>query len=232
MTSREIAELTGKGHSNIMRDIRELLKQGVAEINFELGSYKDANNQERPMYNLTKKGCLILASGYNALLRERIINRWEELELKERNNQLVLPNFNNPAEAARAWAAEYEAKQLAMEKAEKLEKEVIHKEDVIVGLVEDIDLATKRQRITQIIRHNSVNYRERYSVLYKEFELKFHCDISRRMENEEVMESIRPKIKNKMDYIDRVMHMIPQLYEIACKIFENDVEELKKEWDA
>ena len=32
------------------------------------------------MYQLTKKGCLILASGYDALLREKIINRWEELE--------------------------------------------------------------------------------------------------------------------------------------------------------
>lgn len=114
MTSREIAEITGKEHKNVMRDIRELLKQGVAELNFGLGSYKDANNQERPMYNLTKKGCLILASGYNAVLREKIINRWEELETKERQNQLVLPNFNNPAEAARAWAAEYEAKQKAL----------------------------------------------------------------------------------------------------------------------
>lgn len=235
MTSREIAELTGKEHSNVMRDIRNIvnnLGEEKGQFIFEESYYINQQNKEQPMYKLDKKSCLLLASGYSVILRARIINRWEELELKEQKNQLVLPNFNNPAEAARAWAAEYEAKQIAMEKAEKLEKEVIHKEDVIVGLVEDIDLATKRQRITQIIRHNSVNYRERYSVLYKEFELKFHCDISRRMENEEVMESIRPKIKNKMDYIDRVMHMIPQLYEIACKIFEGDVEELKKEWDA
>lgn len=27
------------------------------------------------------------------------------------------------------------------------------------------------------------------------------------------------------------MNMIPELYEIACKLFENDVEELKAEWD-
>ena len=32
------------------------------------------------------------------------------------------------------------------------QKEIIHKEDVIIGLVDDIDLATKRQRITQIVR--------------------------------------------------------------------------------
>ena len=39
------------------------------------------------MYVLTKKGCIILASGYDAVLREKIINRWEELELKERQQQ-------------------------------------------------------------------------------------------------------------------------------------------------
>lgn len=80
ITSLEVAELTGKEHKHIMRDIRNLLDQGVAQTNFGPGSYKDAQNQERPMFLLTKKGCLILASGYDALLREKIIDRWEELE--------------------------------------------------------------------------------------------------------------------------------------------------------
>lgn len=106
--------------------------------------------------------------------------------------------------------------------------EIMHKEDVIIGLVEDIDLATKRQRITQIVRYGaSGNYQDRYSLLYTEFERKYHCNLKLRMESC----TIKPKIKNKMDYIDRQMNMIPQLYEIACKLFENDVEKLKSEWD-
>lgn len=80
MSSLEIAEITGKQHAHVMRVIRVLLEQGVAESNFGLGSYPDANGQERPMYKLTKKGCLILASGYSAVLREKIIDRWESLE--------------------------------------------------------------------------------------------------------------------------------------------------------
>ena len=31
-------------------------------------------------------------------------------------------------------------------------------------------------------------------------------------------------------HLDRVMNKIPQLYELTCKIFENDVESLKKQW--
>ena len=67
MSSIEISELTGRTHKNVMRDIKNLLKQGVSELNFELSSYKqqqpNGGTKEVPMYNLTKKGCLILASG-------------------------------------------------------------------------------------------------------------------------------------------------------------------------
>lgn len=108
-------------------------------------------------------------------------------------------------------------------------KEIIHKEDVIIGLVEDIDLATKRQRITQIVRFGADGkYQERYSLLYGEFERKYHCNLKSRMEGC----TLKPKVRNKMDYIDREMGMIQQLYEIACKLFENDVEKLKSEWES
>ena len=126
MTSLEIAEVTGKQHSHIMRDIRKLLEQGVSESNFGLTSYRQAQpnggSKDVPMYQLTKKGCLILASGYDALLREKIINRWEELENQVRKSEIVMPNFSNPAEAARAWADQYE-RNLALEANNKELKE-------------------------------------------------------------------------------------------------------------
>ena len=83
MTSLEIAEVTGKQHQHIMRDIRAILSQGVDASNFGLTSYTDKSNRQSPCYELTKKGCLILASGDDALLREKIINRWEEFTGKK-----------------------------------------------------------------------------------------------------------------------------------------------------
>lgn len=92
MTSLEIAEVTGKQHAHVMRDIRSLIKQGVNESNFGLilRISKLGNGRERndPYYQLTPKGCLILASGYDALLREKIINRLEKLE---KNSKPQLP---------------------------------------------------------------------------------------------------------------------------------------------
>lgn len=92
MSSLEIAELTGKQHSHVMRDIRNLLEQGVSQSNFGLAEFQDNQGKPRPCYNLTKKGCLILASGYNAKLREKIIDRWEELETEKRNGGYQVPN--------------------------------------------------------------------------------------------------------------------------------------------
>lgn len=90
MTSLQIAEITGKTHSNVMRDIRNILEQleEKHKFNFELmfKITKLGNNAERkdPYYLLTKKDCLLLASSYDANLRAKIINRWEELEENKR----------------------------------------------------------------------------------------------------------------------------------------------------
>lgn len=124
MTSLEIAEVTGKRHADVMRDVRNLLEQGVAECNFALGSYKDKNNQERPCYELTKKGCLILASGYDALLREKIINRWEELETKERMGGFAIPQtFSQALLLAAKQQEQIEEQRLQLEEqGEEIEK--------------------------------------------------------------------------------------------------------------
>lgn len=148
MTSLEIAEVTGKEHKNVMRDIRNVLDQGVSQLNFELSSYKQAQpnggTKDIPCYQLTKKGCLILASGYDALLREKIIDRWEELETKARKNELTMPNFSNPAEAARAWADQYE-KTLALEASNKALEE---KNEVLKPKGEYFDDLVERNLLT------------------------------------------------------------------------------------
>ena len=118
MTSLEIAEITGKQHAHVMRDIRKLLEQGVSESNFGLSSRKQlqpkGGYKEINFYSLTPKGCLILASGYDALLRERIINRLEQLE----KSMTVQPSYQieDPIARAEAWIAEQKEKKMLEEK--------------------------------------------------------------------------------------------------------------------
>ncbi|WP_273721790.1 Rha family transcriptional regulator [Bartonella sp. ML71XJBT] len=83
MSSREIAELCGKRHDHVMRDIKKMLEElnapkfGVVDFS---GYYLDSKGESRPCYNLPKRECLILVSGYSTALRAKIIDRWQELE--------------------------------------------------------------------------------------------------------------------------------------------------------
>lgn len=94
MSSLEIAKLTGKRHSDILRDIRDFLEEigEGTERNFA-SSYIDATGRELPCYELPKRECLGLASKYDAKLRMAIIDRWAELEHKEVNGKVITPRM-------------------------------------------------------------------------------------------------------------------------------------------
>ena len=80
MDSREIAELTGKQHKNVLSDIRKQLdEQGIGRLKYEQ-SYMNSQNKSQPCYRLNKKQTLILISGYSMPLRAKIIDRLEYLE--------------------------------------------------------------------------------------------------------------------------------------------------------
>lgn len=81
MTSREIAELTGKEHRNVLRDIRVLQEQ-LGEL---FGGYAQnwahpQNGQTYEEFILDKDTCLTLVLGYDAVARMKVVKRWQALE--------------------------------------------------------------------------------------------------------------------------------------------------------
>ena len=91
MTSLEIAELTGKQHFHVMAAIRKMEPawQKIAASNFRLGTYKDANGQLRPCYQLTKTECLYIATKFNDEARAKLVLRWQELEMAEVSRKMA-----------------------------------------------------------------------------------------------------------------------------------------------
>lgn len=126
MSSLEIAELTGKRHSDVLEAIRNMEPawEKVAQRKFPLGSYTDKNNQSRPCYYLDKRECLYIATKFNDEARAKLILRWEELE-KKNVSITSLPDFTNPAEAARAWAEQFEQRHLESKRADEAEFQVL-----------------------------------------------------------------------------------------------------------
>lgn len=92
MSSREIANLTGKRHDNVKRDVVAMLKDlKVDPLSFE-DIYLDGRNREQVQYQLDREHTDCLLTGYSPALRMRVIRRWRELEGQSEARQAVMAN--------------------------------------------------------------------------------------------------------------------------------------------
>ena len=120
--SREVAEMVGMRHDHLIRNIDHYI--GVMGKNPKLGAsnffiertYKQAGNgKEVKRYDITKKGCEMVANKLTGekgiLFTAEYVERFNQMEKQQNGTTITLPDFTNPVEAARAWADEYEAKQ-------------------------------------------------------------------------------------------------------------------------
>lgn len=103
LSSVEIAELTNKRHSDVMRDIDKMLEQlEIAPTQFSVG-YTDQQGKQRPCYELPHTYVKTLITGYDVKRRHKVILRLEELE-----SNMVPKDFPS---ALRAYADELEQKE-------------------------------------------------------------------------------------------------------------------------
>lgn len=80
ISSREIAELTGKQHQHIKRDIESMLADLEKDASSFGRIYQDSMSRPQTEYALPRRECLILVSGYDVVMRAKIIDRWLVLE--------------------------------------------------------------------------------------------------------------------------------------------------------
>ena len=64
MTSREIAELTGKNHADVLRDIRNMLEVLKKDASSFGGIYLDVYGREKPCFTLPKLEAITLIAKY------------------------------------------------------------------------------------------------------------------------------------------------------------------------
>ncbi len=148
MSSLEIAEIIGKPHNDVMKAIRKMESawEKVSQGKFSLSSRRikqpNGGYRDYPCYELTKTECLYVATKFNDVSRARLVLRWEELERKQREGAITMPNFTDPSEAAIAWAKEYREKRVLSIENHGLRIENSRLED------ENVKLATTVQDLT------------------------------------------------------------------------------------
>lgn len=224
----------GKSLANDVANHVDAEDKGVTEMMTPGGKQQMTIINESGLYSLVLSSKLASAKQFKRWITSEVLPTMRKTGGYVNNDELFINTYFDDVDedAKQILRANLAALRRKNEIIAQQRKEIEHKEDVIVGLVEDIDLATKRQRINQIIKFNTKNTEnisKKWNLLYIEFASKYHVNLSTRLEN--YRDQFKPKLKNKLDVIDRQMNMIPQLYEVCCKLFENDVKAIMKEWE-
>ncbi len=189
MTSLDIAEIVGKEHKNIMRDIRnEIASLGdeLGKLIFEPTSYTDKSNRQKPCYSFGKEGAMQLALKYDAKTRYKVIKRIEELENKKSEidtsqlspelqmmNQMFIAVAKNELETK-------EAKQLALQANEKAEN---------ISNIVTMDSIEWRKKINTILNKIAENwsgvepYKSVRNYSYEKLEQRANCKLDIRLNN-------------------------------------------------
>ena len=89
ITSIEVAEMVGKKHYNLIRDIKGYVEE-LGELKIEFtdffreNTYKTEQNKTQPCYDVTKKGCEFIAHKLTGIkgteFTARYINRFHDME--------------------------------------------------------------------------------------------------------------------------------------------------------
>jgi|GEM_PF-1270745 len=77
MSSLQIAELTGKQHKNVIRDIERIFNELKIELVNYISSYQDVKGETRKCYDLDEELTLTLTSSYSIPQRNAIIKEWQ-----------------------------------------------------------------------------------------------------------------------------------------------------------
>lgn len=112
MSSREIAELTGSTHDNVLKTVRALVAKGVVSSN-DTPYIHPQNGQIYREFLLSQRDTLVVVSGYSVELRARIIDRWQDLEA--RADQFQIPaTYAEALQAAADQAKENQSLRLVI----------------------------------------------------------------------------------------------------------------------
>lgn len=124
-TSLIVAQVFGKEHKNVVRDIENLsCSESFNRLNFERITYRDSRNREQTAYEMTKDGFSFLVMGYTGAkageFKERFISEFNRREMMLKDDDYILMRSQQILQK-RVEAAEQRVKALEADNAAKEE---------------------------------------------------------------------------------------------------------------
>lgn len=107
----------------------------------------------------------------------------------------------------------------------KQQEEILHKQEVINGFTEDIDIYNKKDIINRICKRRSGNYASRYKELYKCFKETNHIDLEARCSGYNLKQTKKSDKLSVIKYAEK-FGFIDDLYSCCAKLYETEVNEV------
>lgn len=137
MTHLQFAKITGKRNDSVKRTMETLSEQGVIQLTQSVEVQIEGEREvNRMCFKVNERDSYIVMAQLDPKFTAQLVDEWKALKEEKQNNVLTLPNFNNPAEAARAWAERYEAEQLALTQLTEV-KDYSERQTKYIGVLED-----------------------------------------------------------------------------------------------
>lgn len=120
-----VSEIFEKEHKHVLQSIRDIMRSAENSAHLYASiPYTDSMNRKQECFFMNRDGFSLLAMGFTGekalQWKLKYIDAFNKMEEIIRSGGLALPNFNNPVDAARAWADAEEKRQVAEKKIEAL----------------------------------------------------------------------------------------------------------------
>jgi phage regulatory protein, rha family len=241
LTSLEVAEMVGKDHNTVMRDIRQIIEDlgkyksvpSSESIDiktfFTESTYISAQNKELPCYLVTKQGCEVFGNRMKGAKGTQFtvgyVSRFNQMEqhIKQQTSNLSpeLQMFNQLFQASANVELEQkrQAEELQVVKnlAENVEKSVDNISEIVA--LSTSDWRKQSQTIIRKIAYKlgaGTAYQEIGKQIYQETERAARCSLKIRLTNMRktmALEGASKSSRDKKNYLD-VIDKDPKLVNI------------------
>ncbi len=211
LTSLEVAEMVGRRHDQVLRDIDTIIKhfgddhKSVGNY-FIQDEYKDALNRVKPCYRLTKKGCELYSTRMTGEKGTQFavayIERFNKMENHIKQNELDVSQFSPELQALIGIERRQNEQAIRIDKVEKKQNEI--------GEIITLNTQEWRRKANKIInaiakkRGGFEAYADVRKESYELLEERAKCRLSIRLTNRKSEMALNGASKSKVDKVNNL----------------------------
>ena len=230
---KEVAEKLG--YNDTAQAIRKRVDaedKGGVEMTTPGGKQKFITINESGLYSLILSSKLPSAKEFKHWVTSEVLPSIRKNGTYIRNQENMTPEQLVAAGLIAAQKIiENKEKKIALlnGRCELLTQTVTDQQDIIDAISRNVPAPTKRMMLNRVMRRRSPELSQsRWSYLYARFEEIYHKNVKIRMKNYNAEPGHR-KCTSILDFIDTVLNMLDELYDLAVKLFESDFTQLMQE---